>query len=144
MNQEVWYTNRADGELVKARRADNWSTGQSGYLVTHIEGGAREWLGALTFHDRYAPVLTEPLTFGEALELCKKGAKISRRGWNGRGQYVELATHISYTGADGTRVEADHTAIGNAALAFVGTSGVQLGWLASQADMLAEDWRIIE
>lgn len=28
------------------------------------------------------------------------------------------------------------------AISFVGKSGVQLGWLASQADMLAEDWRI--
>ncbi len=34
-------------------------------------------------------------------------------------------------------------AIGNKAIAFVGTSGVQLGWLASQADMLAEDWKIV-
>lgn len=34
--------------------------------------------------------------------------------------------------------------IGNKALAFVGTSGVQMGWLASQADMLADDWRIVE
>ena len=33
--------------------------------------------------------------------------------------------------------------IGNKALAFVGTSGVQLGWLASQADMLADDWMIV-
>lgn len=33
---------------------------------------------------------------------------------------------------------------GNKAIAFVGTSGVQLGWLASQADMLAEDWKIVE
>lgn len=31
-----------------------------------------------------------------------------------------------------------------AAIAFVGTSGVQMGWLASQSDMLAEDWRLIE
>lgn len=30
------------------------------------------------------------------------------------------------------------------ALAFVGTSGVQIGWLASQADMLADDWKIVE
>ena len=29
-------------------------------------------------------------------------------------------------------------------LAFVGTSGVQIGWLASQADMLADDWRIAQ
>ena len=33
---------------------------------------------------------------------------------------------------------------GNQAVAFVGTSGVQLGWLASQADMLANDWKIVE
>ena len=38
----------------------------------------------------------------------------------------------------------EHEAIGNQALAFVGTSGVQLGWLASQADMLADDWAIVE
>lgn len=35
-------------------------------------------------------------------------------------------------------------AIGNKAVAFVGTSGVQMGWLASQADMLAEDWMFVE
>ena len=35
-------------------------------------------------------------------------------------------------------------AIGNMAVAFVGTSGVQMGWLASQADMLAEDWIFAE
>ena len=36
-----------------------------------------------------------------------------------------------------------HEAIGNQAFAFVGTSGVQIGWLASQADMLANDWNIV-
>lgn len=33
---------------------------------------------------------------------------------------------------------------GNKALAFVGTSGVQIGWLASQSDMLATDWEIVD
>ena len=33
--------------------------------------------------------------------------------------------------------------MGNSAIAFVGTSGVQLGWLASQADILSEDWLIV-
>ena len=37
-------------------------------------------------------------------------------------------------------VNCEHDAIGNMAIAFVGTSGVQMGWLASQSDMLAEDW----
>ena len=41
-------------------------------------------------------------------------------------------------------VNCEHDAIGNKAVAFVGTSGVQMGWLASQADMLAEDWIFAE
>ena len=45
--------------------------------------------------------------------------------------------------AKGEIVNANHVNIGNKALAFVGTSGVQLGWLASQADMLADDWKIV-
>jgi hypothetical protein len=67
-----------------------------------------------------------------------------RLGWNGKRQYIELATCISYKNADGEIVNAEHDAIGNAAIAFVGTSGVQMGWLASQADMLATDWEVFE
>ena len=66
--------------------------------------------------------------------------KVARKGWNGKNQHIELASGISYTTADGTVVNVGHEAIGNKAIAFVGTSGVQMGWLASQADMLAEDW----
>lgn len=48
---------------------------------------------------------------------------------------------ISYKNADGDLINVEHDAIGNCAIAFVGTSGVQMGWLASQADMLANDWK---
>ena len=82
-------------------------------------------------------------TFGLAIEAVKKGKKIARKGWNGKNQYVELASNISYK-ADSEIVNCEHDAIGNKALAFVGTSGVQMGWLASQADMLADDWYIVE
>ena len=85
----------------------------------------------------------EQMRFGEAIERAKDGAKIQRTGWNGKHQYVELATCISYMNAGGEVVNANHAAIGNQALAFVGTSGVQIGWLASQADMLADDWKIL-
>ncbi len=80
------------------------------------------------------------MKFGEAIEEAKEGRRISREGWNGKEQYVELATNISYINAKGEIINVEHDAIGNQALAFVGTSGVQLGWLASQADMLADDW----
>lgn len=82
--------------------------------------------------------------FGTALEILKHGGKVARKGWNGKKQYIQLATGISYKSADDEIVNCEHDAIGNKAIAFVGTSGVQMGWLASQADMLAEDWVVVE
>lgn len=84
------------------------------------------------------------MDFGDAIKLLKQGKKLQREGWNGKKQYIELSTNISYITAKEEIVNVNHDAIGNKAIAFVGTSGVQLGWLASQADMLAEDWRIVE
>lgn len=80
------------------------------------------------------------MSFGDAIKYLKRGLKVKRKGWNGKEQYIQLASNISYKNAAGETVNADHEAIGNNAIAFVGTSGVQLGWLASQADMLAQDW----
>lgn len=84
------------------------------------------------------------MDFGKAIQLLKEGKKLQRNGWNGKNQYIELAMFISYTNSNGKVINAQHDAIGNCAIAFVGTSGVQIGWLASQADMLAEDWRVLE
>ena len=84
------------------------------------------------------------MTFGEAINAAKNGARIARAGWNGKNQYVEIATCISYKNTKGEIINAEHNAIGNQAFAFVGTSGVQLGWLASQSDMLGTDWRVVE
>ena len=95
------------------------------------------------------PGLTEPeavsacMSFGRAIEVLKQGMKVARDGWNGKHQYIELASAISYMGPDGNVVNAEHDAIGNKAIAFCGTTGIQMGWLASQADMLAEDWMIV-
>ena len=80
------------------------------------------------------------MTFSKAIELLKKGHKLSRAGWNGKRQYIELATNISYIDSDGNIHTVDHIEMGNKAIAFVGTSGTQLGWLASQSDILSEDW----
>ena len=83
------------------------------------------------------------MNFGEAIILLKKGFKLQRKGWNGKNQYVELATCISYKNAHGEIVNAHHSDMGSKCLAFVGTRSVQLGWLASQSDMLAEDWVVV-
>ena len=83
------------------------------------------------------------MDFGEAIKLLKEGKKVARAGWNGKNQYIELATCISYKNVAREIVNCEHEAIGNKAIAFVGTSGIQMGWLASQADILAEDWNTV-
>lgn len=114
---------------------------EKGYHVRYLDG-YESWSPKDVFEMEYRP--TDAMSFGLAIEAAKKGMKITRAGWNGKGQYVQLASCVSYINPDGEVVNADHSAIGNRAFAFVGTSGVQLGWLASQADMLADDWAIVE
>lgn len=102
-----------------------------------------EWIVA---NPKNCPVLggVTTFSFGDAIKYLKRGLKVKRIGWNGKNQYIQLATCISFKAADGTIVNCDHNDIGNKAIAFIGTSGVQMGWLASQADMLAEDWMFVE
>ena len=102
-----------------------------------------EWIIA---DETNTPILGGVATFnfGEAIKYLKRGMKVARQGWNGKKQYIELASNISYVNAAGDVINCEHDAIGNKAIAFVGTSGVQMGWLASQADMLAEDWVFAE
>ena len=78
--------------------------------------------------------------FGTAIRAIKEGYRCARKGWNGKGQYIELAKSISYETLKEAGIWAYHEDIKSHAIVFVGTRGTQVGWLASQADMLAEDW----
>ena len=87
---------------------------------------------------------TDTFSFSEAIRQLKQGKRVCRKGWNGKKQYIELAVNVSYINPAGECTNVNHDQMGNKAIAFVGTSGVQLGWLASQADMLSEDWQVVE
>lgn len=82
--------------------------------------------------------------FDEAIKYLKRGHKLKRKGWNGKEQYIELASNVSFKSPKGDIYNVDHIDMGNQAIAFHGTSGIQLGWLASQSDMLSEDWTFVE
>ena len=114
---------------------------EEGYKVRYPDG-YESWSPKDVFEEAYRP--TDCMNFGLAIEAMKKGKKVARRGWNGKNQHIELATRISYMTSEGVFVNVEHEAIGNKAIAFCGTSGVQMGWLASQADMLADDWEVVE
>ena len=131
-DQQTIMMHTKDGKDIDVR-----STECPDYTFGNI--GSDEWIIA---DEKNCPELGGEAMFGfsEAIKYLKRGFKVARKGWNGKKQYIQLATGISYKSADGDIVNCEHDAIGNAAIAFVGTSGVQIGWLASQADMLAEDW----
>lgn len=80
------------------------------------------------------------MNFGTALEALKCGKKVAREGWNGKGIFVELQ-------------RPDANSKMTSPYIFIDTTGLQTGnpaapksrvpWLASQTDMLAEDWNLV-
>lgn len=126
-------------KLIEAEPAKK--DGQDGYKVRYADGYA-SWSPKNVFEEAYRPI--HGMNFGLAIEAMRKGYKVRRRGWNGKNQHIELASAISYRTSDGLIVNAEHDAIGNQAISFCGTAGVQMGWLASQADMLADDWELAQ
>ena len=80
------------------------------------------------------------MSFGAALGLLKSGRRVARAGWNGKGMWLVLiragnAMHRSPAGAFDMR---DCIGMKTA------EGAMQPGWLASQADMLANDWLEVE
>lgn len=80
------------------------------------------------------------MNFGKALEALKDGKKVSRKGWNGKGMYLFLVSVLSYE----TKAEVDSTSAHQSIAMRTADSSVVIGWLASQTDMLAEDWIVLE
>ncbi|CZR02347.1 DUF2829 domain-containing protein [Trichococcus collinsii] len=85
------------------------------------------------------------MNFVQAIVALKEGKQVARQGWNGKGQFVylikgaELQRGLKYGYGE---YEGEPTIVD--VLAIKTTSNhIQIGWLASQSDMLAEDWEIV-
>lgn len=91
-------------------------------------------------------------TFGHAIEALKKGHRVTRHGWNGKGMFIYLTPgstipkhHLRPETADALSVTMGPTATFNSHIDMKTADGtIAIGWLASQMDMLAEDWMIVE
>jgi len=74
------------------------------------------------------------MNFGKALELLKQGERVCRKGWNGKNMYLGLCEGGGFR--DGYRT---------GDFVYMKTADNKIvPWLASQTDMLAEDWQIAE
>lgn len=85
------------------------------------------------------------MDFGAALAALKDGCTVTREGWNGKGMWIALSPGFSLT-ADRVFTPAVQEEIGENEGVFLPylimrtVDGTFVPWLASQTDLLAEDW----
>lgn len=80
------------------------------------------------------------MDFGQAIWGLKNGEKVARAGWNGKGMWLVLVNSRNYT-VDAVR-SGSHTVLPWIGMKTAGDEFVP--WLASQTDVLAEDWEYAE
>ncbi len=125
-----------------------------GFLVEYIDGGKANtsdyagyvsWSPKDIFERAYRPV--DAMTFGLAVEALKAGKRVARAGWNGKGMFLFLVPGSTFQVnrppllgiyPEGTEINyCPHIDMKTADEKVV-------PWLASQTDVLAEDWVIVE
>jgi hypothetical protein len=156
--------NRGDYNIYRGWTLPSDENGKDdGYLVEYRDGGKPNdsrhagyisWSPKDVFESAYK-VITG-MTFGQAIEAAKAGSKIARSGWNGKNMFVvympamDLAAYndqtqqrrvndrtAKFVGADKALHILPYFAM------YTATGEWLPGWLASQTDMLAEDWTIV-
>lgn len=91
-------------------------------------------------------VPADTYSFGDAMNFLKGGKKVARKGWNGKNMFLFLATDIEF------HTQADLSCVSNlegdltlpAVVMKTADDRFCVGWLASQTDMLSDDWYTVE
>lgn len=82
--------------------------------------------------------IAQTFDFSDALRFLKKGHKFSRQGWNGKGLHIAIQFPD-----DNSKMTLPYLYIEYPADAKT-TPGARCPWLASQTDLLATDWVVVE
>lgn len=124
--------------------------------------GYISWSPKAAFEKAYRKAKGEGLQFGLAIEALKRGRRVARKGWNEKGMFLFLlpagkvpvtAIHdpilkkviIEELSDNGNKMMPENPtfdALGSIRM-WTADKKVLTGWLASQTDMLAEDWEIL-
>jgi hypothetical protein len=130
----------------------NENGADEGFLVEYLDGGQANdmrhvgyisWSPVDVFERAYRE--TSGMSFGLAIEAMKQGHRVSRAGWNGKGMWLAHIAGWSW-GVDPT-VNKPMAAHSLDPAPWIGMKTVDdkfVPWLASQTDMLAEDWVVVE
>lgn len=128
-----------------------------GFIAQYSDGYV-SWSPAAQFKE--ACRKTDGMNFGLAVEAMKKGFKVQRKGWNGKGMFclyvpgtksVDLKAGSPYYEALKSAYDEDCAQQPQEILPHIdmwtinaeGRRAMLPGWLASQTDMLADDWRLL-
>ena len=98
-----------------------------------------EWILA---DETNTPILGGVATFGfnEAIKYLKRGHKVARKGWNGKGMFL----FICFPRVLETKANVEIYSARQSIAMRTADSSFVVGWTASQVDMLAEDWVFVE
>jgi len=80
---------------------------------------------------------TKGINIGQAVEALKKGRRVARAGWNGKGMWLQLVSYKAEVARGSVVYEQSPYVEMKAA------DDKLAPWLCSQTDMLAEDWEIV-
>lgn len=142
------------GEYNEFRRWElpaNENGADEGFLVEYQDGGKPNvegykgyvsWSPKEQFDNAYQGF--DALSFGHAILAAQKGNKVARAGWNGKGMWLCLVPE-NHWGIDSS-IQFDYEQIGNDLLPWIGMKTADnkfVPWLASQTDVLANDWQIV-
>ena len=107
-----------------------------GFLVKYPDG-YESWCPKEVFEEANRPI--DGMTFGHALEALKSGNRVARKGWNGKGMWLMLCVPDGdYT------LEVTGEIYGRLPYIYMKTADNKLvPWLASQTDVLCEDWCVV-
>lgn len=118
--------------------------GRPGYAVRYADGYL-SWSPKDVFEGAYQP--TTAMSFGHAIAALKSGHRVARHGWNGKGMFLFLVNGSTFKVnrppllgiyPEGTEVQY------HAHIDMKTAQGYVVPWLASQADMLADDWAVVD
>ena len=113
-----------------------------GYLVEYLDGGKANdsrhagyisWSPKEQFDAAYRP--TTGLSFGLALEALKRGNRVSRAGWNGKGMWIQDWTPMH-------EVDLPYIVLMYPVNSAAYPKGARVPWTPSQTDVRADDWFI--
>jgi hypothetical protein len=128
-------------KIVQAESAER--DGVLGYRVTYPDG-YESWSPPEAFEEAYR--LSGELKFGHALELLHRGEAVARHGWNGKGMFLYLVGAGNYPAA--SPVAKAHWGDEGVVpyrpyIAIKSVNGEVVPWVASQSDILSDDWEIV-